>query len=124
MSKEMRVTFAPSGRSVFVLEGTVLLEAAGEAGYIIQTPCGGAAKCGKCLVRVISGNCPASDQERSVISADMLTQGYRLACQCRIREDLRVEIPDTSLFQTAQKILSHDVGELLRSLMPGRVLRL
>jgi len=110
MNKELRVTFAPSGRSVFVLEGTVLLEAAGEAGYIIQTPCGGVAKCGKCLVRVVSGNCPVSDHEKSVISAEMLAQNYRLACQCRVREEMRVEIPDTSLFQTAQQILSHDVG--------------
>jgi len=110
MNKELRVTFEPSGRSVFVLSGTVLLEAAGEAGYIIQTPCGGAAKCGKCLVRVVSGRCPPSDQEKSAIEEDLLRQGYRLACQCKVHEDLRIEIPDSSLFQTTQKILSHNAG--------------
>ncbi|MDD4870520.1 MAG: ASKHA domain-containing protein [Kiritimatiellae bacterium] len=110
MNRELRVTFEPSGRSVFVLNGTILLEAAGEAGYILQTPCGGSAKCGKCLVRITSGKCPPSDQEKAILDSNMLAQGYRLACQCKVHEELRVEIPDSSLFQTTQKILSHDVG--------------
>ena len=110
MSKELRVTFAPSGRSVYVLDGTVLLEAAAEAGYIIQTPCGGAGTCGKCLVRVVSGDCPPSDHEKQIIQPGLLERGYRLACQCRVGGELRVDVPDSSLFQTAQKILSHDAG--------------
>ena len=40
-SNEIKVTFQPSGRSVFVLPGTLLLEAAGRAGIVLQTPCGG-----------------------------------------------------------------------------------
>jgi len=110
MRREVRVTFQPSGRSVFVLEGTVLLEAAGEAGHIIQTPCGGSAKCGKCLVRVIAGNCPPSQQEKAVIDSGMLEKGYRLACRCRVNGETVVEIPESSLFQSAQKILSHHAG--------------
>ena len=39
---EISVTFQPSGRTVYVLPGTVLLEAAAQAGLAIQTPCGGA----------------------------------------------------------------------------------
>lgn len=36
-----RVTFQPEGRSVFVLRGTKLVEAAGQAGIILNQPCGG-----------------------------------------------------------------------------------
>lgn len=43
MSRQLRVTFEPHERAVFVLvEGTRLLEAAGRAEMTIETPCGGA----------------------------------------------------------------------------------
>jgi uncharacterized 2Fe-2S/4Fe-4S cluster protein (DUF4445 family) len=36
-----RVVFQPQGRAVSVLEGTTILEVAGVAGLVIDTPCGG-----------------------------------------------------------------------------------
>ena len=110
MTRECKVTFEPSGRSVFVLEGTILLEAAARAGQIIETPCGGAGKCGKCMVRVTSGACDSCDEEHTVLGADRIRRGYRLACRCRVKRDLVVEIPETSLFQSSQKILATDAG--------------
>ena len=39
---QLKITFQPNGRSVFVLRGTTILEAAARAGMVIETPCGGA----------------------------------------------------------------------------------
>jgi uncharacterized 2Fe-2S/4Fe-4S cluster protein (DUF4445 family) len=114
MTKEVRVTFQPSGRSVFVLPGTVLLEAAARAGHIVETPCGGAGKCGKCLVRVTSGDCPPTPHEEQALGAAKIREGYRLACQCRVPKTLVVEIPESSLFQSGQKILADHADEALR----------
>ena len=50
---EVRVTFQPMRQSVYVLPGTSLLEAAGMAGIILQSPCGGLGTCGKCRIKVI-----------------------------------------------------------------------
>jgi uncharacterized 2Fe-2S/4Fe-4S cluster protein (DUF4445 family) len=111
MSREVKVTFEPSGRGVFVLPGTILLEAAARVGFIIETPCGGAGQCGKCVVRVTSGACLPCEACYHTLSDDDVARGYRLACQCRVDGALVVEIPETSLFQTAQKILSRDSGE-------------
>ena len=111
MSREVKVTFEPSGRAVFVLPGTILLEAAARAGFIIETPCGGSGRCGKCVVRVMSGPCRPCDAYDNALSDDEIRRGYRQACQSRVDGDLIVEIPETSLFQTAQKILSHDSGD-------------
>ena len=83
MEKEVKVTFEPSGRSVYALPGTVLVEAAGRAGLIIETPCGGAGKCGKCLVQIRSGKCPPTDTETATLGAERVAQGFRLACQAR-----------------------------------------
>lgn len=89
-SKEVKVTFQPSGRSVFVLPGTLLLEAAGRAGIILQTPCGGKGTCGKCRVLV-----------------DGITV---LACQARVTEAMTVDVPETSMFEARQQILTTDSG--------------
>jgi uncharacterized 2Fe-2S/4Fe-4S cluster protein (DUF4445 family) len=107
MAREIRVTFEPSGRHVYVLPGTVLLEAAAEAGYIIQTPCGGGGKCGKCRVRVTAGTCPPSAAETAILDEAQIAEGYRLACQARVATTaLTIEIPDTSLFLAQQKVLT------------------
>lgn len=102
---EYKVVFEPSGRKIFALSGTILLEAAARAGIIIQTPCGGAGTCGKCRVRVTSGDCPASEACTSALGP-LVAEGYRLACQAKIRGDLTVEIPKSSLFETQQQILT------------------
>jgi len=110
MANEIKVTFEPSGRSVYVLPGTILLEATARAGFIIETPCGGAGKCGKCLVRVTSGDCRSCDTCSGSLSDQQVRNGFRLACQCRVAGELVVEVPESSLFQTSQRILSHDTG--------------
>ena len=50
-----RVTFQPEGSSAFVLADTTLVEAAGQAGIILNTPCGGQGTCGKCVVQAAGG---------------------------------------------------------------------
>lgn len=113
MSKEVKIVFQPSGRIVHALPGTVILEAAALAGFIIHTPCGGAGKCAKCLVRIRSGNCPPSDQDIAALGEARIAEGLRLACKARISEPVTIEIPDTSLFQTHQQILTGDTGDTL-----------
>jgi uncharacterized 2Fe-2S/4Fe-4S cluster protein (DUF4445 family) len=109
-SNEIKVTFQPSGRSVFVLPGTLLLEAAGRAGIVLQTPCGGRGTCGKCRVRIADGHCPPSPAAERILSARQIREGERLACQAYVREPLVVDIPDESRFDAAQQILTTDTG--------------
>jgi uncharacterized 2Fe-2S/4Fe-4S cluster protein (DUF4445 family) len=101
---EIKITFQPSGRSIYVLPGTTLLEAAARAGFILQTPCGGKGTCGKCKVRVTSGHC-AEPVPNSVLSNDQIRQGFRLACQAKAEEPLVIEIPAASLFEHEHQIL-------------------
>ncbi len=110
MSKEVKVIFEPSGRAVYVLPGTVMLEAAARAGFIIHSPCGGAGTCGKCIVRLRAGQCPPQPSEAAILGEARVAEGFRMACQARIVTPLTVEIPDTSLFQAQQKILTADAG--------------
>lgn len=113
MSKEIKVTFEPSGRSVYVLPDTVLLEAAAEVGLIIETPCGGAHKCGKCAIRVSAGNCPPHPEELKLLGEARIAHGYRLACVARINKPLTIEVPDAALFQNQAQILTSDSRDKL-----------
>jgi len=104
------VTFAPEGRSVFVMAGTSLVEAAGRAGITLNTPCGGRGTCGNCRVEVTL-NAPApSDADRQHLSEDEIESGVRLACQVRVTEKMRVNVPVTTRFFD-QKILTDGQGK-------------
>lgn len=109
--QEYKITFEPTGRQVYVLPGSILLEAAAQAGLILQTPCGGTGKCGKCRVRIISGDCNPSAVCQVVLSRSEIENGGRLACQARVGGDLRIEIPNESLFESQQQILVQGAGE-------------
>lgn len=108
--QEYKICFEPTGRQVYVLPGSILMEAAAQAGLILQTPCGGTGQCGKCRLRVVSGICPPSANCRPALGATEVAQGYRLACQAKIQGDLVVEVPVTSLFESQQQILVHAKG--------------
>jgi len=49
---EYRITVLPEGRNVFAKAGTVLLDVLQDAGCLVDAPCGGQGKCGKCTVSV------------------------------------------------------------------------
>ena len=107
---EVEVVFQPSGQRVYVLKGTSLLEAAGRVGIILQTPCGGAGTCGKCRVRVVSGDCSYTDCKDDALPVDLIDKGYRLACQTKVTGELVVDIPEESMFESRQQILEDDSG--------------
>jgi uncharacterized 2Fe-2S/4Fe-4S cluster protein (DUF4445 family) len=109
---ELKITFQPAGRSVFVLPHTSLVEAAGLAGIILQTPCGGKGTCGKCRVRVLSGRTSAAGQAAGgPLTERQLGDGYRLACRASAETPLVVEVPEESTFGAHLQILVGDTGE-------------
>ncbi|MHC4291827.1 MAG: 2Fe-2S iron-sulfur cluster-binding protein [Planctomycetota bacterium] len=78
--KHYQVQFKPDGLAAKIHEGATLLEAAGQVGIILSTPCGNAGRCGKCKVRLLPS-------EKEV-----------LACQYIVKQDLNVLIPKSSRF--------------------------
>ena len=98
----VRVTFLPEGRSVYVLAGSVLIEAAARAGMVLDTPCGGGGTCGKCRVQITDGAPEPCEADRRHLSARELAEGFRLACQTRVTEDMRVSVPVSARFFDAR----------------------
>lgn len=68
-----------------VKEGKSLLKAAKDADIKIKDSCGGKGKCGKCAVKVVSGNLTEpTDREIKELGAESIKEGYRLACQADV----------------------------------------
>jgi len=88
--KHFTIIFKPDGKQISIHSGATLLEAAGQAGIILNTVCGGKGICEKCSVNVEPG-------EEQV-----------LACQYHIQSDLTVTIPAGSRF-FEQKILAEGI---------------
>ena len=73
--------FEPEGRTVFVLPGTLLIEAAGKAGIVLETPCGGQGVCGKCRVEITRNAPEPCEADRRMLTKAELERGTRLACR-------------------------------------------
>ncbi len=88
--KHFTVTFKTDDKQISVHRGCSLAEAAGLAGIVLNTVCGGKGTCGKCAVII-------EPQGRKV-----------LACQHSVERDITVRVPATSRF-TEHKILEKGI---------------
>ena len=60
---------------------------------LMDAPCGGMGKCGKCRVRLPDSPPPAQPEDRRFFTADELNAGWRLACLHTVEGDMTVELP-------------------------------
>ena len=116
--QQVKVTFQPRGRTVYVLPGTKIIEAAAIAGIIINTPCGGAGSCGKCRVRVISPKSTPTKADEKIFSKDELNKNWRLACQNQIVGDAVIKVPESSLLPGLNKIVVD--SNILQKIIPDK----
>ncbi len=86
-----KVLFDIAKEPVVVPTGTLLSEAAAQAGIEINQPCGGQGRCGRCAVCVESGEVRRRSALR--LSAEDVASGYALACQTVIEGDVVIEVP-------------------------------
>lgn len=89
-----QITLLPSGKSFSAALGDNLLEACRRAGLRLPASCGGKGGCGKCRVRVISGEAPPTPGRG--LRDEETAAGWRLACRVRIAGDLTLADPGNS----------------------------
>ncbi len=95
------IDFEPLGRRAECVPSETLLDAARRAGVALAAICGGAGSCGRCRVRVMSGDVSSpSETEIRRLGADAVAQGMRLACQTRVYGGVTVYVPADSLSAT------------------------
>lgn len=77
--------------------GQTLLSALLSQGISVPSPCGGKATCKQCKVQVKAGGGEALETEKGTFSPKMLKQGWRLSCQCKVKSDLKIALPENLL---------------------------
>lgn len=112
------IRFLPSLAAVEAAPGTSLFEAARAAGIELDSPCGGKGTCGKCIVRVASGD--ADSESLGILSRAAVAEGYALACATRVlKGPLEVEIPERSGWKGGQFTdADEDLSLVSRELLP------
>ena len=97
-------------RELQVAPGTTILEAAHAASIDITATCGRRGRCTSCRVKFLAGPVPpATIMDEVQLGADLVREGYRLSCQCRVTEPVTVQVAPP-LDEQAFQILGPGTG--------------
>ena len=84
-------------------EGENLLEVARKSNVAIDAPCSGNGSCGKCRIRLISGD--LNSKRTRHITDEEYAMGWRLSCCSTVAGDVTVEVPDiASAYRSRMKV--------------------
>ena len=106
-----------NGDKVLKVEGgSSLLVALSAQKIFIPSACGGKATCGLCKVQILEGAGPLLPTEEPYLSEEERKDNYRLSCQVKIKNNIRILIPE-ELFNIREYIttvesieqLTHDI---------------
>ena len=82
-----------SEREFTIDGGKNLLSVLTEEKLFIPSACGGRGTCGLCKLKVVEGAGPLLPTEEPYLDKDERASNVRLACQVKVRENLKIEIP-------------------------------
>jgi uncharacterized 2Fe-2S/4Fe-4S cluster protein (DUF4445 family) len=117
----VEIDFEPIGRRITCAKGETILDAAQRAGVMLTSICGGSGSCGRCVIRLMSGQVSLPNiTEELELGSEEAAAGWRLACQTEILGEARVHIPPESLvtaqrMQTEGQALSIDLDPAVRA---------
>ena len=96
LSPSGNVNIIINGKDKFeVGQGASLLSTLAEKGVYLPSACGGKGSCGQCKCQVVSGGGEILDSEKGHFSRKQIKEGYRLGCQCKVKGDLEIKVPDS-----------------------------
>lgn len=84
------IRLEPLGETFEVERGTPLRDIL--FSYGVEFPCGGRGRCRKCRIKVLEGTLTGTPDERQILHADELAEGWRLGCRCSANDNATLEI--------------------------------
>lgn len=113
-------------KAITVPSGGTLLGALAAEKIFIPSACGGKGSCGVCKVDVLDGGGAMLPTEKGFINRGEAREGCRLSCQVKVKEDLKIKVPDEvfSVRKWKCKVRSNDnvatfIKELVLELPEG-----
>lgn len=77
---------------LMVYEKESILDALIKEDISYSAVCGGAGRCGKCVIKLLEGNLPVTESDKQHFTDGELEIGFRLACRAYPEESVKVEI--------------------------------
>jgi uncharacterized 2Fe-2S/4Fe-4S cluster protein (DUF4445 family) len=90
MTDRVQVRLEPLGRTLTVARGAGLKDLLFEHG--VEFVCGGKGKCKSCRIRVLQGDLDCDERMIRLLPPEQREQGWRLACMCRVKGAVTLEI--------------------------------
>jgi len=90
---EVKITINDE-KELNVKGGSSLLSTLIEEKIFIPSACGGKGTCGYCKVEVQDGGGPILATELPFMSEEDLANHKRLSCQCKLKQDIKIHIPE------------------------------
>lgn len=98
LSPSGNVTITINGdNKITVPQGASLMSTLSENGIYLPSACGGKSSCGQCKVQVLQGGGEILDSEKPHFSRKEIKEGWRLGCQCKVKGDLDIKVPESVL---------------------------
>lgn len=91
-SGEVKITI--NGENDLVVSpGSTLLSTLGNNKILLPSACGGGGTCAMCRCQVVEGGGEILPTEKPYFSRKEQQNNYRLACQVKVKQDMKIEIP-------------------------------
>jgi len=81
-------------KKIYVPSGGKLLNALADNKIFVSSACGGGGTCGQCVVKITNGGGSILPTEETHINKKEAKEGYRLACQVSLKNQLDIELPE------------------------------
>ena len=91
------VTVKVNDKEFVVPQGGTLLATLADQGVHLPSACGGKGSCGQCKCQVPEGGGEILDSEKGQFTRKQVKEHYRLGCQCKVKGDLTVKVPESVL---------------------------
>ncbi len=98
LSPSGKVKVTVNGKNSYEVEqGSSLLSTLSQEGVYLPSACGGKGSCGQCKCQVTAGGGEILDSEKGHFTRKQIKEGYRLGCQCKVKGDIDIKVPDSVL---------------------------
>lgn len=97
LSPKGDVTLHINDRDLVVSPGSNLLSTLSANGIYLPSACGGGGTCGMCKCQILEGGGSILPTETGFFTRKEQQEHWRLGCQVKIRQDLRISLPESVL---------------------------
>ena len=107
--EKIQVTVNSRGEKklLMVNKGSILLDELRKNQMFVDSPCGGSGSCGKCRIKIISGEYEATEEDIRHLSNQEIDKGIRLACSVRAYKDIEIVIENQT---EKMEIMTEGIG--------------